>query len=146
MDSGRESKQHQSGSLIIDIEHPCSLILSKAQAIPKLAFPGKTGAIGITHRPLLNTAAERNKMLFTRISHWLAQLFLGKELGLSVLLLRLIHQALNNPKIGDMAKFVYAKLPASWRAPLGSMSESEFVDLVIAGQTFLNKVQAILKA
>ena len=85
-------------------------------------------------------------MLFTRISHWLAQLFLGKELGLSVLLLRLIHQALNNPKIGDMAKFVYAKLPASWRAPLGSMSESEFVDLVIAGQTFLNKVQAILKA
>lgn len=84
-------------------------------------------------------------MLITRLSHWLAPLFLGRELGFSVLLLRLIHQALNNPKIGDMAKFVYAKLPANWRTPLGSMTESEFVDLMVAGQSFLNKVQAILK-
>ena len=83
-------------------------------------------------------------MLFTRFSHCLTQLFLGKELGLSVLLLRLIRQALHTPKIGDMAKYVYAKLPTQWRAPLGSMTESEFVDLVVTGQTFLEKVQAVL--
>ncbi len=85
-------------------------------------------------------------MLFTRFSHFAAQLFLGKELGLSLLLLRIIRQALNNPKIGDVARFVFAQLPANWRTPQGPVTETEFVDMVVAGQAFLSKVQALLKA
>lgn len=85
-------------------------------------------------------------MLFKRFFHLTAQLFLGKELGLSLLLLRIIRQGLNNPNMGDVARFVYGQLPANWRNPKGPTTETEFVDMVVAGQTFLNKVQRVLQA
>lgn len=83
--------------------------------------------------------------MLKQISHWFTQLFLGKELGLSVILLHTIQQALSNPKISDVAKFVYNQLPANWRKPQGPISESAFVDVVVAGQAFLGKLQAVLQ-
>jgi hypothetical protein len=85
-------------------------------------------------------------MLFKRLFHFSAQLFLGKELGLSLLLLHIIRQALHNPSAGDVARIVYAQLPANWRNPQGPLTETEFVDMVVAGQAFLGKVQGVLKA
>jgi hypothetical protein len=81
-----------------------------------------------------------------QLPHLFAQLVLGKELGLSLTLLRCIGRALSNPRIGDVARFVYAQLPANWRSPLGPVSEPEFVDLVLAGQSFLSKVRAALRS
>jgi hypothetical protein len=80
-----------------------------------------------------------------QLSHLVAQFVLGQELGLCLALLRIIAQALGNPKIGDVARFVYAQLPARLRSPLGPVSEPEFVDLVLAGQSFLSKVRAALR-
>ena len=85
-------------------------------------------------------------MFLKQIPHLLTQLVLGKELGLSLTLLHIIRQALNNPQIGDVARFVYAQLPAKWRKPLGPVSEAAFVDMILAGQAFLSKVQAALQA
>ena len=85
-------------------------------------------------------------MLFKKILHAAAQAALGKELGLALTLLRIIRQGLNDPKISDVARFVYTQLPANWRAPQGPISEAEFVDMVVAGQFFLGKVQRVLQA
>jgi hypothetical protein len=85
-------------------------------------------------------------MLLMKIIHRIAGSLIGKELGLALAVLNAIRQALGNPQISDLAGMVYTQLPAGWRKPQGPLTESEFVDLVLAGQTFLTKIQAVIQA
>jgi len=84
-------------------------------------------------------------MTLRNITHFLAQKALGKELALAILLLRTIATAVQAKNVGDIARFVYGKLPDNWRQPKGPATETEFVDMIQAGQLFLAKVQAVLK-
>jgi hypothetical protein len=84
-------------------------------------------------------------MLISKLTHFVAQKSLGKELALALLLLRIITDAVENRKVSDLARFVFGKLPDNWRQPKGPATETEFVDMVQAGQIFLEKVKAVLK-
>lgn len=81
----------------------------------------------------------------TQLTHLIMRLSLGKELALAVVLLRLIIQAVDKHNVDNVAVFVYKHLPAGWRQPQGPATETEFVDLVRAGQLLLEKIQAVLK-
>ncbi len=85
-------------------------------------------------------------MLLNRIAHFLAKLSLGKEVATSLLLLRLILDALDNRKVDNVARFVYGKLPVDFKAPKGPATEAEFVEVVQIGQLFLSKIKAVLNA
>lgn len=85
-------------------------------------------------------------MLLKKITHFIAQKTLGRELALALLLLRMITTAIETRKVTDIARFVYKNLPPNWRQPNGPATETEFVDMVQAGQLFLGKVQAVLRA
>ena len=85
-------------------------------------------------------------MLFKKISHFLIRKSLGKELATALLLLHMIMEAVNDRKVMDVARFVYNKLPETWRQPQGPATEVEFVDMVQTGQVFLSKVKAVFDA
>lgn len=84
-------------------------------------------------------------MFLQTITHFVAQKVLGKELALALTLLRMIANAIETKQVTDISRFVYKNLPANWRQPHGPATESEFVDMVQAGQLFLTKIQAVLK-
>lgn len=84
-------------------------------------------------------------MTLQKITHFLAQKAMGKDLALAILLLKAITAALQNKNVSDIARFVYAKLPDNWRANKSATAGTEFVDMIQAGQLFLTKVQAVLK-
>ena len=85
-------------------------------------------------------------MLLMKTIHRIAGSLIGKELGLALTVLNVVRQALGDPQVSDLAGMVYTQLPSGWRKPQGSLTESEFVDLVLAGQTFLTKIQAVIQA
>jgi hypothetical protein len=84
-------------------------------------------------------------MFLQKLSHFLTQKALGKELSMALMLLQLIGKSFEIRNMVDLAHVVYDKLPVNWRQPKGPATEAEFVEMVQAGQTFLNKVQAVLK-
>lgn len=83
-------------------------------------------------------------MLLSKLFHFISKKFLGKEISMALLLLRLIVDAVDNRKVDNVSRFVYGKLPAEWRHPEGPVTEAEFVELVQCGQAFLNRVKAVL--
>jgi hypothetical protein len=85
-------------------------------------------------------------MFLKKLVHFVAQKSLGHELALALLLLRIIAQAAQSRNITDVARFVFSNLPENWRQPKGPTTEVEFVDMVQAGQIFLEKVQAAVKS
>jgi len=85
-------------------------------------------------------------MFLKKITLLLAQKTLGKELALALMLLRLIATAVETRKVNDIARFVFKNLPTNWKQPQGPATETEFLDMVQAGQLFLGKIQAVLRA
>jgi hypothetical protein len=80
--------------------------------------------------------------LLKKIVNFLVQKSLGQDIALALLLLRTIAETVETGNVTDLAQLVFTELPDTWRQPKGPTSESEFVDLVQAGQVFLQKVKA----
>lgn len=76
-----------------------------------------------------------------RIIHLLARLSLGKQLAAALMILRLIVEAVREKDAANVARFVYRKLPASWRHPEGPATEAEFLEMIASGEQFLKSVR-----
>jgi hypothetical protein len=85
-------------------------------------------------------------MMMNNLLHTVAKLLMGQQMASALLLLRLIANAVQDRKVTNVARFVYAKLPAQWRHPEGPATEAEFVALIESGQVFLDKLRAVLNA
>lgn len=85
-------------------------------------------------------------MMMNNLLNMIAKLLVGQQMASALLLLRLIANAAQDRKVTNVARFVYAKLPAQWRHPEGPATEAEFVALIEAGQVFLDKLRAVLNA
>ncbi len=75
--------------------------------------------------------------------HLLANLSLGKELALALKILHLLAPLAGRLSGLEVARRVYAQLPAPWKFPDGPATEDEFLDAIQAGQLFLGKVRAL---
>ncbi len=84
-------------------------------------------------------------MIFKKLVHFIVQKSLGQELSMAFILLQSILAALENHDVSDLARVVFTQLPEGWRQPNGPATETEFVDMVQAGQLFLDKVKAVMK-
>lgn len=85
-------------------------------------------------------------MFLKKLVHFVAQKSMGHELALALLLLRIILQAMESHNVTDLARFVFAELPENWRQPKGPATEASFVDMVQAGQIFLEKIKTAVKS
>lgn len=74
----------------------------------------------------------------------------GDQLGLSFLILQLIHQGFSKLSNGkplelflrkELQKLVYDLLPKKWKAPFGKLSELEFYDIIDDGIVFYQAIQ-----
>lgn len=99
------------------------------------------------HRQFISRISQKDcEMFLKKLVHFVAQKSLGNELALALLLLRIITQAMESHNVTDLARFVFGHLPENWRQSKGPATETEFVDMVQAGQIFLDKVKAAVKS
>ncbi len=77
--------------------------------------------------------------------HLIAKLSLGKEMALALSILNLLTPLIGRLKGLDVARMVYAQLPAHWKFPDGPATEDEFLEAIQSGQLFLGKVQALTR-
>lgn len=85
-------------------------------------------------------------MFITKILSTIGKLALGKEISAAWMLLQLIREARTEHSLENVSRYVYSNLPERWKSPDGPSTEAEFIELIQSGQTFLNNVQAVLKA
>ena len=85
-------------------------------------------------------------MFLQNVLHQVARLALGSEVASALMLLRLIAAAVQDHKVTNVAHFVYSKLPAQWKHPEGPTTEAEFVEMIEAGQVFMDKIRAVVNA
>ena len=77
--------------------------------------------------------------------HFIANLSLGRELALALKILNLLAPLAGRLNGLDVARMVYAQLPAAWKFPDGPVTEDEFLDAIQSGQLFLGKVKALVR-
>lgn len=97
------------------------------------------------NKNILNKALFNKTTLFKKVLDIITRFSLGKELALALALLHIIDEATESKNITNLARFVFGKLPQNWRSPQGSTTETEFVEMIQAGQSFLQKVKAALQ-
>lgn len=78
--------------------------------------------------------------------HLIAHLSLGKEIALAFKILHLIASVTGRFNGLDLARMVYAQLPADWKFPQGPATEDEFLDAIQSGQVFLGKIKSLVKS
>ena len=76
------------------------------------------------------------------------------QLGLSFIVLQLVHQAISKIGTGqplefllkkEIQKIVYSLLPQKWKVPSGKLSELEFFDIIEDGMVFYQSVSRAFK-
>jgi hypothetical protein len=75
----------------------------------------------------------------------IAHISLGKELALALRILNLLTPLAGRLSGLDVARMVYAQLPAAWKFPDGPATEDEFLEAIQSGQLFLGKVKALTR-
>ena len=82
-------------------------------------------------------------MVIQKIIQLLAKISLGKEMAMALNVLGLISDTVDALEGKDLVHFIYGKLPRQWKPPAGPATETEFVEMVEAGHTFLRKIKAL---
>ena len=76
------------------------------------------------------------------------------QLGLSFIVLQLVHQTISKMGGGqplefllkkEVQKIVYTLLPQKWKSPSGKLSELEFFDIIEDGMVFYQSVSRAFK-
>lgn len=74
------------------------------------------------------------------MTFWIAPLLVkrlhGPSVALALLMIQLIDEVLQRVSLADAARATYARLPATWHAPVGPTTEAEWLQVIQCGVDF----------
>jgi len=73
----------------------------------------------------------------------LARLSLGENVANVLTVVQMIVEAIQKDDLQEISQYVFDKLPAAWKDPLGPTTEAALLDMIQSGEDFIKKVFAM---